>query len=77
MVPPYNTSVGALGVALQALELGIEKPSESGSAEERRNCGSEKLPIAPRLEIKETRFPRRQRYPEGGLSGKRSCLSGH
>jgi predicted CoA-substrate-specific enzyme activase len=57
IVPPHNTSVGALGVALQALESRIENHINT---ERLRVMGSEEaldLPSAPKLTIKETLFP--------------------
>jgi predicted CoA-substrate-specific enzyme activase len=57
IVPPHNTSVGALGVALQALESRIENHIKT---ETLRVMGSEEtldLPSAPKLTIKETLFP--------------------
>ncbi len=57
IVPEHSTSIGALGVALQALELGIEnhlnfEGSIVGAREE-----SVGLPLASKLELKQTDFP--------------------
>ena len=57
LVPPHNTSVGALGVALHALELGIRNRLNLEALGSGETADQEKLPIAPKLEIKETRFP--------------------
>jgi predicted CoA-substrate-specific enzyme activase len=57
VVPKHNTSVGALGVALQALQLGIENDlslAEPGGGEEEP---AQKLSRAPRLALKKTAFP--------------------
>jgi len=64
MVPRYNTSMGALGVALQALELGIENNlnlAESALGEGQRTFD---LPLAARLELKETVFPEDNQVPK-------------
>jgi predicted CoA-substrate-specific enzyme activase len=57
LVPPHNTSVGALGVALHALELGIRNRLNLKALESGESADQEKLPTAPKLEIRETRFP--------------------
>ncbi len=57
IVPEHNTSVGALGVALQALESGIENhlnPEESLFHQDQFTFD---LPVAPKLELKQTAFP--------------------
>ena len=57
IVPPYNTSTGALGVALQALELGIQytiDPSRFLAASQRALAN---IPVAPRLVMRKTEFP--------------------
>jgi predicted CoA-substrate-specific enzyme activase len=57
LVPPHNTSVGALGVALHALELGIRNRLNLEALGSGETVDQEKFPIAPKLEIKETHFP--------------------
>jgi len=55
-VPPYNTSIGALGVALQALELALENQLDMTAL---RSAASDRMisvPTAPRLELKLTDF---------------------
>jgi predicted CoA-substrate-specific enzyme activase len=56
-VPPHNTSIGALGVAVQALESGVEGLPNL----ERLKSGAARLgdsvPVGARLELKKTRFP--------------------
>jgi predicted CoA-substrate-specific enzyme activase len=57
IVPKHNTSVGALGVALHALDLGIENYLNLESSEILGDEDTSKFPIAPKLELKETEFP--------------------
>jgi predicted CoA-substrate-specific enzyme activase len=58
IVPEYCTSVGALGVALHALEQGIENHIDlSDSKKIDGDLASLELPIAPKLELKKTVFP--------------------
>ncbi|MDY6951701.1 MAG: acyl-CoA dehydratase activase [Thermodesulfobacteriota bacterium] len=57
IVPPYNTSVGALGVALQALELGVANHLDLDETASGREVEALELPLASRLELKETAFP--------------------
>jgi predicted CoA-substrate-specific enzyme activase len=57
VVPPYHTSIGALGVALRALELGVENQLNlDGFMADSKDHGSD-LPMASRLELKQTAFP--------------------
>ena len=56
IVPPYNTSIGALGVALGALESNREDRVDLDVL----NAGFENrvsVPVAPRLALKQTSFP--------------------
>ncbi len=56
IVPPYNTSIGALGVALQALESAREAQVDVAVL---RAVGTDRemsVPVAPRLELKKTAF---------------------
>ena len=64
IIPPHNTSVGALGVALQALRMDKGEKDSVKVTEldlERldfmRRGQQEEIPIAPRLELKLTHFP--------------------
>ncbi|MBP1738478.1 MAG: CoA activase, partial [Deltaproteobacteria bacterium] len=70
LVPPHNTSVGALGVALHALELGITNRLNLEALGSGETAEQEKLPIAPKLEIKETRFPEDNDLPRVGFGRK-------
>ena len=74
VVPDYNTSVGALGVALETLELS-RTDHESGSGgpvalsllEDLPSTRELSVPIAPRLTLKETLFPETNEVPKRHL----------
>jgi predicted CoA-substrate-specific enzyme activase len=68
LVPPHNTSVGALGVALHALEMGVENRLNLEALRAGETADQEKLPIAAKLEIKETRFPEDNELPRLAFS---------
>jgi len=70
LVPPHSTSVGALGVALHALDMGIKNRLDLQALTSGERADQEKLPIAPKLEIKETRFPEDNELPRVAFSGK-------
>ncbi|HEB33206.1 MAG TPA: CoA activase [Spirochaetes bacterium] len=55
-VPRYNTSVGALGVALHALKSGKAKHLKLDDNSQDRGLVELSLPIAPRLNIDKTKF---------------------
>ncbi len=57
IVPPYNTSIGALGVALQSLELKREDRLDLKTLNINGLDSDVPVPIAPRLELKQTVFP--------------------
>jgi predicted CoA-substrate-specific enzyme activase len=57
IVPGRNTTVGALGVALQALESRIENTLNLDGATTSKQKDSSSLPVAPKLELKKTDFP--------------------
>ena len=74
VVPAYNTSIGALGVALEALELSrSEHESDRDGSVDLNLLGdlgsTRKLsvPIAPRLALKETLFPEMNEVPKRPL----------
>jgi len=76
VVPPYSTSIGALGVALQALESGIEG---RGNLELllAKGAGSElSVPVAPRLILEKTDFPATNEIQGKLVSGKTRCYLG-
>jgi predicted CoA-substrate-specific enzyme activase len=56
IVPEYNSSIGALGVALQALESGIENNVGLDYLDNAGSIDGADLPLAPRLELKQTVF---------------------
>jgi predicted CoA-substrate-specific enzyme activase len=57
IVPPHSTSIGALGVALQALEAGRRDRVDCGILEAVEFDQEASLPVASRLELKRTAFP--------------------
>lgn len=57
IVPPYNTSIGALGVALQALDSANGDSLDLKTVSKNRLAGDISVPLAPRLELKQTVFP--------------------
>ncbi len=57
IVPELNTSVGALGVALYALDEGLENSLDPERAFLTFRDDLETLPLAPKLELKSTDFP--------------------
>ncbi|MGE5841269.1 MAG: BadF/BadG/BcrA/BcrD ATPase family protein, partial [Deltaproteobacteria bacterium] len=70
LVPPHSTSVGALGVALHALELGIRNRLDLEALSRGETADQERLPIAPKLRIKETRFPEENDLPQVAFNRK-------
>jgi len=57
IVPPYNTSIGALGVALQALDSNNGDRLDLKKLNKNRLASDVSVPLAPRLELKQTAFP--------------------
>ncbi|MFZ7112819.1 MAG: acyl-CoA dehydratase activase [Desulfatiglandales bacterium] len=57
VVPEMNTSVGALGVALHALESGVKNTLDPDQRPLSLQGDSDTLPRAPKLKLKETPFP--------------------
>ena len=57
IVPQHNASVGALGVALHALALGLENNLHLEASAFTRGKETSEVPAAPKLELKETHFP--------------------
>lgn len=56
IVPQYSTSIGALGVALQARESGAENSVDPDSGDSHSGVPFADLPYAPRLMLKKTVF---------------------
>ena len=71
IVPKYQTSVGALGVALQALELEIENHIDVDVAVTKIDKEASGLPVANRLELTKTAFPE-DNLIETGISRKKT-----
>jgi predicted CoA-substrate-specific enzyme activase len=57
IVPPHNTSIGALGVALKALELKRLDTFDLGELKKANLRGDIAVPKAPRLVLKKTKLP--------------------
>jgi activator of 2-hydroxyglutaryl-CoA dehydratase len=57
IVPAHNTSTGALGVALKALELKKENTFDLGDLNKANLRGDIAVPKAPRLALKKTKLP--------------------
>ncbi len=57
VVPPHNTSMGALGVALQALRQGVRNAPDPESCRMAGEVALANLPLASRLRLRETCFP--------------------
>ncbi len=57
IVPPHNTSIGAIGVALQALKEGVENSLKYDKGNISGDMETEKYPIAPKLRLIKTYFP--------------------
>jgi len=57
IVPPYNTSAGALGVALKALELKKEAAFDLEDLKKTNLRGNIEVPKASRLVLKKTKLP--------------------
>ncbi len=57
VVPPFNTSIGAIGVALQAIEMGQENDVDLSGLRKSTKLQGMSLPIGRRLELKKTNFP--------------------
>ena len=57
IVPPYNTSIGALGVALQALDSVREDRVNPEVLKATGSICHVSVPVASRLSLKKTIFP--------------------
>lgn len=57
VVPPHSTSLGALGVALQAMRQGARSFPGMEAWEPACEAAISDLPVAPRLTLVKTRFP--------------------
>lgn len=70
IVPELNTSAGALGVALHALESGIENLLNLDALKRFEGFEVTELPIAPKLEMRQTIFPEDNAVTKRGLNKK-------
>jgi predicted CoA-substrate-specific enzyme activase len=70
IVPEHNASMGALGVALQGLELGIENRLNLDGSTVKGKAESFGLPLAPRLELRQTDFPEENEVRKGAINKK-------
>ncbi len=68
IVPPHNTSTGALGVALKALELKREDTFDLSDLKKANLRGDVAVPRAPRLVLKKTELPNSQPSPRKVLA---------
>jgi predicted CoA-substrate-specific enzyme activase len=57
IVPECSTSIGALGVALYALESGVENHPNLDALKDLKSYDETALPVASKLRIKQTHFP--------------------
>ena len=57
IVPPFSTSIGALGVALQALEQDRRERVPTAALKKTGSGAGASVPLAPRLELRQTVFP--------------------
>ncbi|MDY7038195.1 MAG: BadF/BadG/BcrA/BcrD ATPase family protein, partial [Thermodesulfobacteriota bacterium] len=76
IVPEYNSSVGALGVALQALELGTENNPDLKRLGIIGKEDISHLPVAPKLELKKTFFPEENQVKKRFLTQKERVYLG-
>jgi predicted CoA-substrate-specific enzyme activase len=67
IVPRHHTSTGALGVALQALELGVRNQIAPESLQMASDRALSRLPVAPKLQIRKTDFPESNRIAKRRL----------
>ncbi|HEN20550.1 MAG TPA: CoA activase [Desulfobacteraceae bacterium] len=70
IVPPLNTSIGALGVALQALASKRSNAVDPVRIEAPESEAGISVPFAPKLELKHTLFSRTHEIENRPLSGK-------
>jgi len=70
IVPEYKTSLGALGVALQVLESGIENHLNLEASGVIEDQGTNSVPVAPKLVLHTTAFPEDNLLPESAFTEK-------
>lgn len=76
IVPQHSASVGALGVALHALDLGLENHLHLEAYESIGVANTSEFPVAPKLELKETHFPEDNEVRKRSFSGKEHAYLG-
>jgi predicted CoA-substrate-specific enzyme activase len=74
LVPEHNTSTGALGVALRALELGCENRVDPASLED--SALRRSVPTAAKLKLEKTLFQSTNQVPKRIFSGKSKVYLG-
>jgi predicted CoA-substrate-specific enzyme activase len=67
IVPPHGVSIGALGVALQALESGRSDRVDLERLKQKALGGAGSVPVAQRLILKETVFPESNEVSKGPM----------
>ena len=67
IVPRFNTSIGALGVALQALATGHKYTFDPDILKRHEDAIKISAPVAPKLVLKKTRFPESNEVRRGIL----------
>ncbi len=75
-VPPHSTSIGALGVALQALESGVESHCDLEILKAKGSRREMSVPVAPRLNLRQTAFPETNEIQANLARRKAGCYLG-
>ncbi len=76
IVPPHNTSIGALGVALKSLELKKEKTFDLADLKKATLRGNISVPKARRLVLQKTTMPEERQSPTKFLAIKTRAYLG-
>jgi len=81
IVPPYSTSIGAIGVAVQALRAEKEgKKQKTFDLKKldllRKESKKEKIPTAPKLKLRLTHFPEKDQITLKPIKGKERVYIG-
>ncbi|RLB40573.1 MAG: CoA activase, partial [Deltaproteobacteria bacterium] len=76
LVPPYSTSIGAIGAALQARQAGIANRVDPDRVEDVGIHGETAVPTAARLRLRETRFPESNEIRMTSIPGKTGVYLG-
>jgi predicted CoA-substrate-specific enzyme activase len=70
IVPPYSTSIGALGVALHGLALGRKNQVNPGDLFKMGRRRAAAAPVGPKLVLRETSFPENNDAPRLAPGGR-------